>query len=74
MLRADVVEACAGGRFSIWPIATIDEGIALLTGHPAGERDGDGKYPEGSVNRAVEERLSRFARLRKEADSEADRP
>ena len=38
MLRADVIEACSAGRFSIWPIETIDQGIALLTGQPVGER------------------------------------
>ena len=38
MLRADVVEACAAGRFAVWPVHTIDEGIGLLTGMPAGER------------------------------------
>lgn len=72
MLRADVVEACAADRFSIWPIASIDEGIALLSGHPAGERAADGTYPEGSVNRAVEDRLAHFASLRKAAASKDD--
>jgi len=67
MLRADVVAACAAGRFAIWPIGTIDDGIALLTGMPAGERGADRTYPEGSVNRAVEERLKSFAKARKEA-------
>ena len=69
MLRADVVQACAEGKFHIYPISSIDEGIALLTGHPAGERGADGAYPEASVNRLVEDRLARFAKLRKEADS-----
>ncbi len=72
MLRADVVAACAAGQFSIWPIETIDQGITLLTGKPAGERGADGLYPEGSINRAVEERLKHFAELRKKSDSKAD--
>lgn len=72
MLRADVVEACAAGRFAIWPIETIDQGIALLTGRPAGERGADGSYPEGSINRGVEDRLSHFADLRKQSDGKAD--
>ena len=38
MLRADVVEACAAGRFAVYPIRTIDQGIQLLTGRAAGER------------------------------------
>ncbi|MGE0418371.1 MAG: Lon protease family protein [Acetobacteraceae bacterium] len=71
MLRADVVEACATGRFSIWPISSIDQGIALLTGRPAGARGADGPYPEGSINRAVEDRLRHFAELRKQADGKA---
>lgn len=61
MLRADVVSACAAGRFAVYPFATIDEGLALLTGLPAGERDADGAFPEGSLNRIVEDRLARFA-------------
>ena len=41
MLRADVVEACAAGRFAVYPIRTIDQGIELLTGRAAGERGAD---------------------------------
>ncbi len=72
MLRADVIEACAQGRFSIWPIETIDQGIALLTGHPVGERGVDGTYPADSVNRAVVDRLAAFAKARKEAEGDDD--
>jgi lon-related putative ATP-dependent protease len=64
MLRADVVEACAAGRFAVYPVRTIDEGIRLLTGREAGERGADGKYPEGSINRLVEDRLAAFAKSR----------
>ena len=64
MLRADVVEACGTGRFAIYPITTIDQGIELLTGTSAGERDAKGAYPEGSVNRKVEDRLAAFAKAR----------
>ena len=67
MLREDVVAACAAGRFAIYPIETIDQGIALLTGLPAGARGADGAYPEGSVNRLVEDRLRQFVQARKEA-------
>ncbi|MDE2335183.1 MAG: AAA family ATPase [Rhodospirillales bacterium] len=67
MLRPDIVAACAAGRFAIHAVSSIDEGIALLTGRQAGERGADGLYPEGSVNRAVEDRLLHFAALRKEA-------
>jgi lon-related putative ATP-dependent protease len=67
MLRDDVVAACASGRFAIYPVRSIDEGIALLTGMPAGERDASGQYPAGSVNKAVEDRLREFAETRKKA-------
>jgi lon-related putative ATP-dependent protease len=67
MLRSDVVDACAADRFAIYPVRTIDQGIALLTGRPAGERDSDGSYPTACVNRLVEERLRQFAKTRQEA-------
>jgi predicted ATP-dependent protease len=72
MLRADVIAACAKGEFSIFPIETIDQGIALLTGHPVGERGPDGAYPAGTVNRAVADRLQLFTKLRKEAEADEE--
>jgi predicted ATP-dependent protease len=74
MLRADVIDACKRGEFSIWPIETIDQGIALLTGHLVGERAADGSFPAGTVNRAVVDRLQAFLKLRKEVEAdEAER-
>jgi predicted ATP-dependent protease len=70
MLREDVVEACTKGQFAVYPVQTIDQGIALLTGRTAGERGADGLYPAGSVNQLVEERLKQFAKVRKEAGGE----
>jgi predicted ATP-dependent protease len=61
MLRNDVVEACRNQRFAIHPVSTIDQGVTLLMGRPAGERAEDHLYPEGSVNRLVEDRLRSFA-------------
>ncbi len=61
MLRADVVEAAEAGRFHVWAVETVDEAIELLTGVPAGERAADGRYPEGTVNRRVDDRLAAFA-------------
>jgi ATP-dependent Lon protease len=57
MLRPEVVKAVENGQFHIYPIRTIDQGIALLTGRKAGERRKDGKYPADSVNGMVEARL-----------------
>jgi lon-related putative ATP-dependent protease len=65
MLRRDVIEACASGRFAVYPVATINQGIALLTGLPAGERGADESYPVGSINRRVEDRLRSFASVRR---------
>ncbi len=61
MLREDVVEAFRAGRFHVYPVRTIDEGIALLTGVPAGERGADGAYPEGTANFLVQKRLREMA-------------
>jgi predicted ATP-dependent protease len=61
MLRQDVIDAVAEGRFHIWPVSTIDEGIALLTGREAGEPDEEGLYPAETVNRAVADRLAEMA-------------
>jgi lon-related putative ATP-dependent protease len=60
MLRHDIVAAAREGRFHIYAIASIDEGMEILTGVPAGERDRNGRYPEGSINRRVEDQLHRY--------------
>ena len=60
MLRHEVVRACQEGQFHVWPIRTIDEGIELLTGAPAGQRDESGQFPEGSIHARVEARLREF--------------
>jgi len=73
MLREDVVEAARAGQFHVWAIATIDEGIALLTGVPAGARDVTGKFPEGSVHGRVERRLRAFGEsMREHAPAESN--
>jgi lon-related putative ATP-dependent protease len=74
MLRQDVVDAVAGGCFHIYAIDSVDEGIQILTGVPAGDRS-DGGYPEGTVNFLVEKRLKELAdrlrRLRKDRGADA---
>jgi len=64
MLRRDVIDACSAGKFFIYPMTNIDEGMELLTGRQAGERGSDGLYPSQSLNRLVEDRLHSFARIR----------
>jgi lon-related putative ATP-dependent protease len=61
MLREDVVQAVREGQFHIYSVKTIDEGIELLTGVPAGERQADGTYPEGTVNYRVDRQLRELA-------------
>ena len=61
MLREDVVKAIQDGRFHIYSVKTIDEGIAVLTGTAAGERQPDGSYPEDTVNYLVDKRLKEYA-------------
>jgi len=60
-LRADVVAAVEAGTFHVYAVETIDQGLEVLTGKSSGHRDPSGRFPEGSVNRAVEERLAAFA-------------
>jgi len=66
MLRQDVVDAVARGEFHIYPVETIDQGIELLTGIEAGERNPDGDYPYGTVNHLVERRLQEMAKKQME--------
>jgi predicted ATP-dependent protease len=65
MLDRRVVAAVAAGRFQVYPVETVDQGLALLTGMAAGARDAEGAFPEGSVNRLVEARLIALAETRK---------
>ncbi len=62
MLRSDVVEAIAREQFHVHVISTVEEGIELLTGSPAGIADDNGHYPSGTVFGAIEHRLERFYR------------
>jgi len=67
MLRHDVVDAVQAGKFKIYSVESIDQGIEILTGEPAGERDSSGKFPADSVNQRVEARLIEFAEKRQAA-------
>ena len=63
MLEEEVIAAVREGKFHIWTVNTIDEAIELMTGYRAGERKKDGTFPAGSFNHAVQEQLTRFARV-----------
>lgn len=74
MLRNDVVEACRAGMFHVYPVETIDEGIEILTGMPAGEKDGEGHYPADTVNGKVQRRLNEFLRQNLEYQRQCNAP
>jgi lon-related putative ATP-dependent protease len=61
MLREEVVSAIKAGQFHVWAVNTIDEGIEVLTGVPAGVRLPNGRFPEGTVNGHVHQRLHDLA-------------
>ncbi|MFX1563377.1 MAG: Lon protease family protein, partial [Promethearchaeota archaeon] len=76
MLKDEVVEAVRKGKFHIFAIETIDEGIELLTGIPAGKRKSDGNFPSGTINDLVDKRLKQMATTMREytsASSENER-
>jgi predicted ATP-dependent protease len=61
MLKEEVVEAVRAGRFHVWGVSHIDEGIELLMERVAGERAADGTFPDGTVHRLVQDRLREYA-------------
>jgi lon-related putative ATP-dependent protease len=65
MLRQDVIDAVTAGKFQVYPIATVDQGVELLTGIAAGGRDSEGLFPDKSLNRRVEDKLLELAELRR---------
>jgi len=66
MLRSDVVAAVKAGKFHVYAVGTIDEGIELLTGVPAGEPDNKGNYPDQTVSGRVMKRLAELVELHRE--------
>jgi hypothetical protein len=69
MLSEETVAAVEAGRFHIYPVSVVEEGIELLTGTPAGTPGDDGAYPEGSAFARVAARLEE---LRQAAESKKD--
>ena len=65
MLRHDVVKAVEEKKFHIYAVKTIDEGIEILTGKPAGKRNASGKFTPGSIHALVEAKLAYFAKVGK---------
>ena len=65
MLREDLLDAVATGKFHLWPVVRIEQGIEILTGMPAGSRNGSNKFDEGTVFARIDDRLSEMARTLK---------
>jgi predicted ATP-dependent protease len=61
MLDEAVITAVSAGQFSVWPITTVDEGIEMLMGVAAGERDENGEYAKGTVHQMVQDQLLKLA-------------
>jgi len=66
MIKKDVVDAVKEGKFSIYPIDKVEEGLEILTGLPAGELKDDGTYPDGTVNYLIAKRLAEISEAMKE--------
>jgi predicted ATP-dependent protease len=77
MLDHQVIDAVRDGKFSIWAVSTIDEGIEVLTGVRAGREKKDGTFPGDSVHGKVKARLKKLmedsAKLRKELSGDSDK-
>lgn len=73
MLRDEVVEAARQGKFHIWAVENIDEGIEILTGIQAGKIQPDGGYPQDSVNYKVNEKLKEYASIVKSFSETKDK-
>jgi predicted ATP-dependent protease len=72
MLRQEIIDAAKEGKFHIYAVSTIDEGLEVLTGIPAGKQRKDGSYPKDSINDRVDKQLKDMAkRLKQFAEPEA---
>jgi len=61
MLNQETIEAVRKGRFHVYAISSVDEGMEILTGVKAGTPDRQGRYPKGTINRRVADRLAEMA-------------
>ena len=62
-LSDEIIQAVKDKKFHIYAISTIEEGIEVLTGVPAGKKDKDGHFPAGTINRLVYEKLKKYAKI-----------
>lgn len=62
-LNDEVIDSVRKGKFHIYAVGTIDEGIEILTGVPAGKKDKNGKFPLGTINYLAYEKLKKFSKI-----------
>ena len=62
-LSDEVIDSVRKGKFHIYAVKTIDEGIEILTGVPAGKKDKNGKFPLGTINYLAYEKLKKFSKI-----------
>lgn len=65
MLKDEVVDAVKSGKFHVYPVRNIEEGIEILTDREAGKKKADGTYREGTINYLINERLRKMAEQQK---------
>ena len=65
-LSDEIVEDVKNGKFHIYAVSNIDEGIEILTGVPAGKKDSNGKFPAGTINYLAQEKLNKYAKVAKD--------
>ncbi len=72
-LKNEIIEAVKEGKFHVWPVTTIDEGIEILTGKPAGKQKKDGTYPKHSIYGKVAARLEQLAEDEENGNNDINR-
>ncbi|MDP1666510.1 MAG: ATP-binding protein [Methylobacter sp.] len=72
MLKQEVIDAVAEGKFAIYAVCCVDETLELLTGEPAGALDSDGFYPEGSINCKAISRLKEISDMATDEDDKEE--
>ena len=70
MLNDEVIQAVKKGKFHIYPVSTIEEGIEILTDIPAGTQDAEGNYEEGTLYNLVKKKIEKFAKIAEQFDGE----
>ena len=73
MLKEEVVEAIKKGKFTVYSVKNVDEGIEILTGIKAGKRLKSGKFPKDTINGRVQERLEQLAKGVKEFERKEEK-